>query len=211
MQRRDLLVWTGAGLALLGAPGAGLLAPAGPARAARPLGEAHPDDHVLGASDAPVTMVEYASLTCPHCAAFHNDTWPRLKSAWVETGKVKFVYRHYPLDRLALRGALLAECFEGQRFFTVVDMLFKQQSRWSRADNPMRHFARLGGLAGLDQERFEACMTDEDTRDAILEAQIRARDEAGVQSTPSFLIAGELMTGNQGYDAFAARLRAAVG
>ena len=210
MKRRELVLGAGPALVGIGALGSGLVGGARPLRAETPLGEAGPSDRVLGDPEAPVTVVEYASMTCPHCAAFHSDTLPKLKEEWIETGKAKLVYRHYPLDQLALRAALLADCFEGDRFFAMLDMLFKQQGRWARAEEPLQHLARLAGMAGLSQERFEACMTDEARRDAILEEQLRARDEAGVQSTPSFLIDGEMMAGNQGYESFAKRLRAAL-
>lgn len=160
------------------------------------------DDHVMGDPDAPNTIIEYASLTCPHCASFHANTLPTLKKNWIETGKAKLVYRHYPLDKRALRASLLANCFEGDRFFAVIDMLFKTQPRWSRADNPMEDFAKIAGMAGLDQESFESCMTDEAMVDRILRKQMTARDEVEIQSTPSFLVNGEKITGSQGYDAF---------
>lgn len=159
-------------------------------------------EHVMGEPDAPNTIIEYASLTCPHCASFHQETLPKLKKEWIDTGKAKLVYRHYPLDKRALRAALLANCFEGERFFAVVDMLFKTQMQWARADKPLEHFARIAGVAGLNQERFEACMTDEAMVDKILDKQLAARQEVDISSTPSFLVNGEKITGNQDYEAF---------
>lgn len=173
------------------------------------LGEARPSDHVIGDPDAPVTMVEYASLTCPHCASFHTDTLPKLKKNFIEPGKVKLVFRHYPLDKRALRAALLTECFEGQRFFSVLDILFKKQSSWAQADNPTAHFRKLGGMAGLDTDRINACLNDGEMRDAILQHQLKAREQANIRSTPSFIIDGETVSGNPGYEALAEKLRQA--
>jgi len=173
------------------------------------LGEAKPSDHVIGDPDAPVTMVEYASLTCPHCATFHQDTLPKLKKNFIEPGKVKLVFRHYPLGKRALRAALLTECFEGQRFFSVLDILFKQQSTWANAENPDEHFRKLGGMAGLGSDKINACLTDGETRDAILQRQLKAREDANIRSTPSFIIDGETVAGNPGYEALAEKLRQA--
>ena len=173
------------------------------------LGEAAPSDHVIGDPDAPVTMVEYASLTCPHCATFHQETLPKLKENFIEPGKVKLVFRHYPLDKRALRAALVTECFEGQRFFSVLGILFKQQETWAKADNPDEHFRKLAGMAGLGPDKIDACLNDGETRDAILQGQLKARENAGIRSTPSFIVDGETVAGNPGYEALAEKLRQA--
>ena len=171
------------------------------------LGEVKPADHVLGDPDAPVTMIEYASMTCPHCATFHQETLPKLKENFIEPGRVKLVFRHYPLDQRAMRASLLAECFEGKRFFSMLDILFKQQQGWARADNPDQHFRKLAGMAGLDGDTVNGCLNDDSTRDNILRRQLKARRDADVRSTPSFLIDGETVAGNPGYEALAKKLR----
>jgi protein-disulfide isomerase len=173
------------------------------------LGEAKPSDHVIGDPDAPITVVEYASLTCPHCATFHQETLPKLKENFIAPGKVKLVFRHYPLDKRALRAAMLTECFEGDRFFTVLGILFKQQQRWAQAENPDEHFRKLGGMAGLSPDKVNACLNDGATRDAILQRQLKAREQAGIRSTPSFIVDGETVAGNPGYEALAEKLRQA--
>ena len=168
-----------------------------------------PDDHVLGERDAPVTIIEYSSLTCPHCATFHKRTLPRLKKNFIEPGKVKLVFRHYPLDRRALKGALLTECFEGRRFFSMLNILFMKQEQWARADDPEAHFRKLAGMAGLGPDKADACMADSAKQDSLLQRQLNARRNAGIQATPSFLIDGELVEGNPGYEAIAEKLREA--
>ena len=167
------------------------------------------DEHVLGDPDAPITIIEYSSLTCPHCASFHKDTLPKLKQAWIEPGKAKLVYRHYPLDRLALAGALVANCFEGKRFFAVMDMLFAQQRQWSRADNPGQALQRLASQAGMDSETFNQCLSDQQEAEKIMSRQQAGRDQAEVQSTPTFLIDGEKLEGAKPYAEFEAALEAA--
>ena len=167
------------------------------------------DEHVLGDPDAPITIIEYSSLTCPHCASFHNDTLPKLKEEWIETGKAKLVYRHYPLDRLALAGALVANCFEGDRFFAVMDMMFAQQRQWTRSDNPGEALQRLASQAGMDNETFNQCISDQQEAKQILDRQQAGRDQAEVQSTPTFLIDGEKLEGAKPYAEFEKALKAA--
>jgi protein-disulfide isomerase len=167
------------------------------------------NEHVLGDPDAPITIIEYSSLTCPHCASFHNDTLPKLKEEWIETGKAKLVYRHYPLDRLALAGALVANCFEGDRFFAVMDMMFAQQRQWTRSDNPGEALQRLASQAGMDNETFNQCISDQQEAKKILDRQQAGRDQAKVQSTPTFLIDGEKLEGAKPYAEFEQALEAA--
>lgn len=171
--------------------------------------EIQPDDRILGDPDAPVTIIEYSSLTCPHCARFHSDTLPEVKEKWIEPGRARLVYRHYPLDQTALRAALFTNCFEGNRFFGVLEILFDTQNDWARAENPMDKLAQVATMAGLSQDRFEQCLNDEAEADRIIEKQLAARDVFDVQSTPTFLIHGEKVVGAQPYENFAEVLRAA--
>lgn len=160
------------------------------------------DEHILGAADAPITIIEYSSLTCPHCASFHRETLPELKENWIEPGKARLVYRHYPLDRLALRAAMVSECLEGKRYFSFLDLLFKQQQRWARADDPIDALSRLARMAGIGPDDFQTCVQDEPTARRILERQVAARDTFDVSSTPTFIIEGEKVSGAQPYSKF---------
>ena len=161
-----------------------------------------PDEHILGAADAPITIIEYSSLTCPHCASFHRETLPELKENWIETGKARLVYRHYPLDRLALRAAMVAECLDGQRYFSFLDLLFKQQQRWARADDPIDALSRLARMGGVGPDDFQTCVQDEPTARRILERQVAARNTFDVSSTPTFIIEGQKVSGAQPYSEF---------
>ena len=155
----------------------------------------------LGSMDAPVTMIEYASLTCPHCASFHNETLPQLKAKYIDTGKVRLVYRHFPLDQTAFKAAVLAQCAGPERALTFVSAFFGGQEGWSHAEDPLaalRQFARLGGLT---EEQMDACLADKELEDSILKMRLDG-EQQGVQSTPSFLINGELQAGNLGIDGF---------
>lgn len=197
MTSRNILI---AAVALL----AGLALTAGaPARAQDgAVTEVGADEHVLGDAEAPITIIEYASLTCPHCASFHRETLPQLKDEWIEPGKARLVYRHYPLDRVALRAAVITECLDDQRFFGFVDVLFQHQQRWARAEEPTEALGKLGRLAGMSEERMRACAEDEAAARRILERQVEARESVDVTSTPTFLVDGEKLVGAQPYETF---------
>ena len=154
------------------------------------------NDRVIGSADAPVTIIEYFSLTCPHCASFHNDTYADLKAKYVDTGKMKFVYRDFPLDGVALRGAMMARCVDPQRYPVVIQVLFKTQNNWARAADPIAELKKIGQLAGLGDEAFQSCLQSEALANGILE-QRQIGSAAGVQSTPTFQIEGQIYPGSR--------------
>jgi protein-disulfide isomerase len=195
MKRRQILLTGLASAAFLG------VAP----RLARAQGQAPPvydDDRILGSADAPITIVEYSSLTCPHCANFHKNTLPQLKDIWIDTGRARLVYRHFPFDGAALRAALVANCLEGKRHFTFLDALFRGQDLWARAPDPVAALKRIAGLAGLSPEKFEACVDDKEEMQLILARMQEARDTYGVNSTPTFFINGRKVTGAVSFEEF---------
>jgi len=217
MNRRNILIGFGvvaAGAAAGGAwwlsrgrPGAPM-ASGGTAAPTTTLAQAsgempiYDDDHILGSADAPVTILEFASLTCPHCAAFHTETLPQVKAEWIEQGRARLVYRHYPLDQLALRAAAAANCVTGDGFFGFLEVLFKNQDKWTRSDDPLATIGQYAALAGLDKATYEKCLSDEAAIDRILEKQTAGRDRYNIASTPSFVINGTPVVGNQPYDEF---------
>ncbi len=160
------------------------------------------NDRVLGDPDAPVTIIEYSSLTCPHCAAFHGQTLPQIKENWINPGRASFVMRHFPLDQIAARAAMVANCFEGDTFFAFLDSLFATQRAWATSEDPIAALGQAARIAGMDQATFESCVQDESELNSILEGMLVGRDEVGVESTPSFLINGDLVRGNIGYERF---------
>lgn len=157
---------------------------------------------VLGDVDAPVTILEYSSLTCPHCAAFHNTTLPTLKKEYVETGKVKLEMRDFPLDQYALRAAAMARCASEARYFALMDLLFKQQAKWSRAQNPIDELKKIGRFAGIAPDLADACMTNTALLDGILNARLQAQRTHEIQSTPTFIVGNTKVTGNQPMENF---------
>ena len=148
-------------------------------------------DMVLGAAEAPVTIIEYASMTCPHCADFHNNTFPDLKAAYIDTGKVRLIYREFPLDPLALRAAMLARCAGPKLFFAFIEVLFQKQSAWARADDPIAALAKLGRIGGIGRQRFDMCMSDQELATSILKTRLDGSQELEVDSTPTFIINGK--------------------
>jgi protein-disulfide isomerase len=154
-----------------------------------------PYDRVLGKADAPVTIVEYASLTCPHCASFHNKEIPPLKKAYIETGKVRLVYRDFPLDRLALAGSVLARCFDSDRYFPILGVLFEDQHRWARSKNPMKSLSQIARLGGMGQTKLESCFKDKALQEAILKQRLHGSKTFKISSTPTLIVNGQKYNG----------------
>lgn len=164
--------------------------------------EAALQERAVGDPGAPVTMIEYASLTCPHCASFHTDTYQAFKERYIDTGKVRLVYRDFPLDGYALRAAMMARCTDERRYFPLIQLLYERQETWSRARDPLSEIAKVGKLAGINQAAFDACLASEDLLDGLL----RVRETAaamGVRSTPTFVIGDKIYPGSRSIEEFA--------
>lgn len=147
-------------------------------------------DKILGEADAPVTIVEYASMTCGHCANFHKNTYPLLKSEYIETGKVRFIFREFPLDAVASAAFMLARCAPAEKYFDVVDIMFEQQRAWAFTENPYNALLNFSKQVGFTQESFEKCLTNQGLLDAVNAVRDRGANEFGVTSTPTFFING---------------------
>lgn len=149
---------------------------------------------VLGKDDAPVTIVEYASMTCPHCASFHATTLPELKTKYIDTGKARLIFREFPFDPRAEAGFMLARCSK-DNYFPMIDVLFKQQQNWAAVENAKDALLQISKLAGFSQESFEACLTDQKLLDDVRAVQKRGSEEFKVDSTPTFFINGNTYKG----------------
>ena len=159
----------------------------GAARAEAPSTEAALADRVLGDPAAKVTIFDFSSLTCPHCADFHTKTLPELKTKYIDTGKLKLVFRDFPLDRNALHAAMLARCAPPARYYGFLDVLFKSQQNWGRAQDPKRALAQIGALGGVPAADFEACLALKPLEDALVQRTYEAQKRFGIQSTPTFV------------------------
>ncbi len=155
-----------------------------------------PSDHVLGDPKAPITIIEYASLTCSHCAAFHVLTLPELKKRWIDTGKARLIFRDYPLDQAAAKAAQLAECAGNERYFAVLDMMFRGQAQWAAAADPVAEVAKSLRIAGMGDAEVKACLADDSKANAVVN-DFRGGETLGVNSTPSFFINGTPYRGSR--------------
>lgn len=151
-------------------------------------------EKVLGEDGAPVTVVEYASMTCGHCASFHSNTFPEIKTKYIETGKVRFILREFPFDPRAAAAFMLARC-SGDRYFAMIDVMFQQQDNWARAEDGRAAMLQIAKLAGFSQEEFEACLTDQKLLDDVNKVRNRAANDFKVDATPTFFINGSKYSG----------------
>ncbi len=199
--RRSLLSLA-AGLLPASALAAGLL----PASA---LAQAPADPRIAerstGRADAPVTVIEFFSLTCGHCAAFHRDTWPRVKAELVDTGRVRMVWRDFPLDGAALLGAVVARSLPPERYEGFISALFAQQDRWAfaRGSDPRVELQKLAALAGMPPAQFEEAAGDQALARAILEQRVQGQQQFNVNSTPTFVFGSRSVPGNMPFERFA--------
>ncbi|MGD9650386.1 MAG: DsbA family protein [Dongiaceae bacterium] len=165
-------------------------------------------DPVLGNANAPVTIVEYASFTCPHCAHFHEQVLPQLKEKYLDTGKAKLIFREFPFDKVALSAALLVRCLPNDQYFAAAGLIFKTQNSWiAEKDHNAALINRLR-IAGLTEEKARACLDNKAMAEAILQRQLEAQQKLGITSTPSFLINGRKLVGARPIEDFAAAIEA---
>jgi protein-disulfide isomerase len=154
-------------------------------------------DMVLGADNAPVTIIEYASMTCSHCADFHNKTYPKLKERYIDTGKVRFILREFPLDPLAAGAFMLARCAgkdDKNKYFAMVETLFHQQRDWL-VQRPLDPLKAIAKQAGFSEQTFEQCLANQQVLNGIEQVRQRAAEKLGVNSTPTFFINGKIQRG----------------
>lgn len=154
----------------------------------------------IGKADAPVTMIEYASMTCPHCAAFHKDTYPELKSKYIDTGKVRFVLREFPLDPLATAGFMLARCIGPDKRNAMVDLLFDEQKNWAFIDKPLEGLMNVVKQTGMTKDAFDACLKDQKLYNEVTQMRDIASRKFGVNATPTFFINGKKIEGEMSPD-----------
>lgn len=170
---------------------------------ARPGATASVAERALGDPQAKLTVVEWFSMTCPHCAAFHLETLPELKRRYLDTGKVRLVVRDFPTDALALRAAVLAHCAGPERYFAFVDALLASQARWAGAKDPVAALRQMAKLGGLADAQIDACSADTALENAVLQTRLEAQQKYDIRSTPSFLVNGKVHAGNRSPDDFA--------
>jgi protein-disulfide isomerase len=152
-------------------------------------------EYVLGNPKSKVTVIEYASLTCPHCAHFQEEEYPKLKAAYIDTNKIKYIYRDFPLDGLATGAALLARCAPNGRGITMIDLMFKNQNEWTRAEQPLVPLKNYAKLSGMDDADVDSCLKNQPMLKEIQNVQEKAVNLYKVQGTPTFFVNEELVDG----------------
>lgn len=153
-----------------------------------------------GKADAPVTLIEYASMTCSHCANFDTQVYPTLKAKYIDPGKVRYIMREFPLDPLAAAGFMLARCAGEDKYFAMIDVLFRMQAQWAFTKNPIEGLLAIARQAGFSEQRFNECLANQKLLDDIDAVRQRAGEKFGVNSTPTFFVNGQLHRGEMTVD-----------
>lgn len=159
-------------------------------------------DQALGQPGAPLTIIEYASLTCPHCAHFHETVLPQLRKEWIDTGKVRMIYRDFPTGPLSLSvgASMIVHCAGPDRYFGVLGLLFQTQAKWAAAENPLEEITRIVRLAGMTSERVDSCLKRRDLAETIQQRADEGNKMFGVDSTPTLVIDGKVVPALEDYD-----------
>ncbi len=175
---------------------------AGPVAAGiAPLEEAM-SEMALGKSDAPVTMIEYSSLGCPHCATFHLDTLPRIKTEYIDTGKLRLIYRDFPLGTPSLAASMIARCAGPAKFFGFIEIIYRSQAQGSRSNKPRDALSQVARFGGMSEADVEACLKTQALLDRIRQIAAKAQETHKIVSTPSFIIGDQVITGAQPFENF---------
>ena len=156
----------------------------------------------IGSPDAPVTIYEYASLSCSHCMAFHLNTLPKIKKAYIDTGKVRLVYNDFPLGGLATAAAMLARCAGSKKYFGLIELFFRGQKKWGRSDTPRDELEKIVRFVGMTSDDFDACLDNKQLLATIEARKAAAVKKYGIESTPTFIIEGTKVPGNLPFEDF---------
>ena len=181
------------------------------ASVALPPTQAMLSERSLGSPSAKVAIIEYSSLTCPHCADFHRDVLPHIKQEYIDKGLVRYVPRDFPLDGRALAAAMIARCVPPERYFAFLDMLFRDQQTWARSANPLEDLKVRAQLTGLSPAEVDACLADQNLLKGIQAGAGEARQRENIESTPTFFINGKKFSGAASYDKFKSAIDEAIG
>lgn len=165
------------------------------------------EDRILGKPNAPVTIIEYGSLSCPHCAHFAADVLPQLKKQWIDTGKARLIFRDFPLDQEAMAAETVARCaVPPARYYPLIDMMFANQDRWVVEQDWRAALQRLVQLAGISKKQFDACLANKTIEDQVAQSRLIASQQLGVDATPTFFINGKKFEGAPTEEALSANL-----
>ncbi len=168
-------------------------------------------ERTMGRDDAPVTILEHSSLGCPHCAAFHRDTLPKIKQTYIDTGQVRLVFNDFPLGNRALAAAMLARCVDRDKFFGLVELFFRSQKKWSDSRRPLDELLKVVRFAGMSKADFDACLGNEALMNGIRQRAGAASKKYDIQATPTFIIGETKVPGNLPFEKFRKIIDQALG
>tara|TARA_X000000950_G_scaffold282951_1_gene382785 strand:- start:37 stop:663 length:627 start_codon:yes stop_codon:yes gene_type:complete len=155
----------------------------------------------IGEETAPVKMIEFASLTCGHCAKFHNEVFPLLKKDYIDNGKIFFTYQDFPLDKFALKASVIARCSGKEKYFSFLKVLYKKQKDWTRSQDPFKSLLKIAKLGGLKNEEIKVCVSNKSIEDGILKKRLSSTKKFDIKATPTIYFNDEKYEGDLSYEA----------
>ena len=155
----------------------------------------------IGTEEANIEIIEFASLTCGHCAKFHNEVFPKIKKEFIDTGKVSLIYQDFPLDKFALKASVIARCSGEKKFFSFLKVLYSKQKDWTRTEDPFRSLLKIAKLGGLKNEEIKVCVGNKSIEDGILKQRLNASKKFDINATPTLYINGEKYDGDLTFEA----------
>ena len=154
------------------------------------------EEKSLGKPDAPIKMIEFASLTCGHCARFHNEVMPTIKEKYINNGKIFFTYKDFPLDKFALKASIISRCSGNKNYFSFLDVFYKKQSSWTRSQDPFKSLLRIAKIGGLKDEEIKVCVGNKSIEDGLLKDRLQSSKKYDITATPTIYLNGKKYTGD---------------
>ncbi len=160
----------------------------------------------IGEQKAPVEMIEFASLTCGHCAKFHNDVFPKIKENYIDNGKIFFTYHDFPLDKFALKASVIARCSGNKKYFSFLKVLYKKQKDWTSSQDPFKSLLKIAKLGGLKNDEIKVCVGNKSIEDGILKKRLDSTKKYNIEATPTIYLNGQKYNGDLTYEALKLKL-----
>ena len=160
----------------------------------------------MGNESAPIKMIEFASLTCGHCAKFHNEVFPKIKKDYIDSGKIFFTYQDFPLDKFALKASVIARCSGKDKYFSFLKVLYKKQKDWTRSQDPFKSLLKIAKLGGLKNDEIKVCVSNKSIEDGILKKRLNSTKKFEIKATPTIYINGKKYDGDLTFEAIKLKL-----
>ncbi len=154
------------------------------------------EEKSLGEPDAPIKMIEFASLTCGHCARFHNEVMPAIKEKYINNGKIFFIYKDFPLDKFALKASIISRCSGNKNYFSFLDVFYKKQASWTRSQDPFKSLLKIAKVGGLKDEEIKVCVGNKSIEDGLLKDRLKSSKKYDITATPTIYLNGKKYTGD---------------